>query len=186
MLTLSSPIKNGRINLHWIVPELYPYATPEFFKVPGSQIYCGAHLGEGYPGGMAGLISSGPIDHLTEIIVDGQKVWLDNGPGLYRSGQANPVRLTIKHDYTAWRYWGNAPQTTDDPINALLAAGGLLPCGNQAVLCFPPYFFGRGTGLVTLIECKVASTLGLETATGSADDLWVDAEERGQSLAVLA
>ena len=118
-------MKTNKTTLRWIVPALDPYTTPELPQVHGCQVYGGAALGEDYSGDIAGLISSEPIDHLAEIIVDGQKVWPDSGPGLYRSGQPNPVRLAIKHYYTAWLYWGTAEQTADDFCDALLAAGGI-------------------------------------------------------------
>ena len=101
-------MKSYRIALNWIVPKLDPCPTSILVPLAGSQVYGLTALGEDNWCDIAGLISSGPIDHLAEIIVDGQKVWPDSGPGLYRSGQPNPVRITVKHYYTAWLYWDNS------------------------------------------------------------------------------
>lgn len=137
-----------------------------------------------YYGDVAGVICSGPIDRLVAILVDGKKVWPDTGTGLDRSGQPNPVQLTVAGYGEAWLYWGTDTQTLDASGEANLATVGHPPYRRQAVLSLKKFLFGREKVSCPSIECIVRRTPVQSIVTGTAALL--DADGQANPLAVLA
>ena len=137
-----------------------------------------------YFGDIAGVICSGPIDRLCAIMVDGKKVWPDSGAGLDRSGQPNPVQLTITGYGSAWLYWGTDTQTLDASGEINLAANGHPPYRRQAVLSLQKFLFGREKVSAPSVECIVRRTPVQSIVTGTAALL--DADGHANPLAVLA
>ncbi|MCS6243784.1 MAG: hypothetical protein H2172_08015 [Opitutus sp.] len=137
-----------------------------------------------YFGDVAGVICSGPIDRLVAILVDGKKVWPDSGTGLDRSGQPNPVQLTVTGYGEAWLYWGTATQTLDASGEANLATGGHPAYRRQAVLSLKKFLFGREKVSCPSVACIVRRTPVQSIVTGTAALL--DADGQANPLAVLA
>lgn len=136
-----------------------------------------------YYGDCAGVVCSGPVDAIMSITADGKTVWSTPG-GLYRTGQPNPVPLTIVGYGLAFFYWGDDDQVLDTVQEKLLAAHGHPSYRRQAVLVLKGFLFGQEKVSAPSIEVEVRRKPRQTIITGPAAEL--DADGQANPLCVIA
>jgi hypothetical protein len=135
-----------RMALTWL-SDAYNVRTKEVKSKTGGKGGGSSTTGHDYYADCAGLACHGPVDAITEIWMNDERLWSGN---VTRSGDSAEIDIPKKGHVTV--YWGTETQTAQ----SVLAAHGHPPYRGQCYLFFHQLYFGRDTVNAPNIEVVLA------------------------------